>query len=258
MTSPTFRRIRLLDTRLDKITEDDVLRWADEMIGRASLNNQIVVVNVAKLVKARKEESLKDVIETAGLVCADGLPLVWVSKLFGDPLPGRVTGIDLMYALLSHGNRKRWSFFFLGATQDVVLDVVNKATEQYSNIVVAGYHNGYFGPDDEGGIVEEIAASKANILFIGFGSPRKELFVERWRSRLNVNVIHGVGGSFDVFAGKTRRAPVWMQNAGLEWFFRLVQEPVRMVPRYATTNTIFILLVIEEIFKRLIKRKGLR
>ncbi|MGB2870098.1 MAG: WecB/TagA/CpsF family glycosyltransferase, partial [Bacteroidota bacterium] len=120
---------------------------------------------------------------------------------------------------------------------------------EYPHVKIAGYRNGYFSKSEEEGIVQTIAESGANILFIGFGSPKKEYFVEEWKERFRVHVVHGVGGSFDVYAGKTKRAPFWMQNAGLEWLFRLLQEPRRMFWRYLSTNTAFLLLVSKELFK---------
>jgi N-acetylglucosaminyldiphosphoundecaprenol N-acetyl-beta-D-mannosaminyltransferase len=204
------------------------------------------VVNVAKLVRAREDRNLHRIIEEADLVGVDGMALVWYSKLLPECLPEKVSGIDIMMNMFRTGNDERWSFYFLGATEQVIQRTVGNFKRDYRNAIVAGSRNGYFKMDDEPHIVEEIGRSGANILLIGFGSPRKEMFVEQWKGQFGVNVIHGVGGSFDVYAGVTKRAPTWMQSAGLEWLYRLVQEPVRLFSRYAVSNTKFLLLVIRD------------
>jgi N-acetylglucosaminyldiphosphoundecaprenol N-acetyl-beta-D-mannosaminyltransferase len=121
--------------------------------------------------------------------------------------------------------------------------------EHYPGVRIAGYHNGFFSSDDEERIADEIRSSQADILFVALPTPRKENFLRRWRQHMGVSVCHGVGGSFDVMAGLTKRAPGWMQKCGMEWFYRLVQEPSRMWKRYLVTNTTFVWLSIVEIVR---------
>ena len=145
--------------------------------------------------------------------------------------------------------------YFFGATQEVIDKVTARVRVEFPNVRIAGYRNGYFDMEkDSENIVEEINASKANILLLGFGTPFKEQFVGKWKSRLKVNIIHGVGGSFDVYAGKVSRAPRILQRTGLEWFYRLLQEPRRMFGRYFITNTKFFFLLIKEPFVRHVHR----
>ncbi len=167
----------------------------------------------------------------------------------GTPLPERVAGIDIMYHLLQLACKKNYSVFFLGAKPDVVKKVARTAQKNYPGLHLAGFRDGYFDKTEENQVAEQIKQSNADILFVGISSPKKENFLRSWRSVINVPVCHGVGGSFDVVAGITKRAPLWMQNAGLEWLFRLMQEPRRMWKRYMITNSIFIKLSIQEIFK---------
>jgi N-acetylglucosaminyldiphosphoundecaprenol N-acetyl-beta-D-mannosaminyltransferase len=206
----------------------------------------IAVLNAAKLVKMRSDRQLDRSVRSADLIGADGVPLVWASRILGNPLPGRVNGTDLMYRLLEKANEKRYRIFFFGASADVLDRVVERVKRDYPGVSIGGFRHGYFAPQEEATIVSEIQASRSDILFIAFGTPKKELWVSRYLSSMEVPVVHGVGGSFDVLAGVVRRAPVWMQRNGLEWLFRLLQEPRRMSGRYLVTNTIFLALLAKE------------
>ena len=199
---------RILGCRIDPVTMEDVLRWAKENIDNHVYGKYINVLNVAKLVKAKEDAELFNTIEDADLVGADGVPLVWLSNFIGRKLPERINGTDLMMELFSRANRERWSIYFLGATEETIEQVVAKVGREYPMIRIAGYRNGYFSMEnDSEQIVKQINSSDANILFLGFGTPLKEQFVSKWKNSLRVNVIHGVGGSFDVYAGKVPRAP---------------------------------------------------
>jgi len=234
--------------RIDKVSLEDTLEHCDQFI-RTRVPHQIVVVNVAKLVKAKADRKLRRIINEADLVGADGMPLVWLSKLLRDPIPSRVNGTDLMDELVERAAEKGYSIYFLGARPEVVRRVVAIYKEQYPSLKIAGYRDGYFNPEEEAAVVDEIRESRADIIFLAFGSPKKEKFVRHWLYRMNVPVVHGVGGSFDVVAGVTRRAPYWMQNAGLEWFYRFLQEPGRMWKRYLITNVTFLAVVVAELFR---------
>lgn len=238
-----------LRVRVDKIGLDDTLEHCERFI-RTRVPHQIVVVNVAKLVKAKTDRALRRIINEADLVGADGVPLVWISKILGDPIPGRVNGTDLMERLVKRAAERGHSIYFLGAKPEVVEKVVRIYRTKYPALKVAGYRDGYFKPEEEDQVADEIRESRADIIFLAFGSPKKEIFVRKYLYRMGVPVVHGVGGSFDVVAGVTRRAPVWMQNWGLEWLFRLVQEPGRMWKRYLLTNAGFALLLVAELFRR--------
>ncbi len=240
---------RILGCRLDPVTMEDVLQWAKEHIDSGVYGKYINVLNVAKLVKAKEDPELFATIEDADLVGADGVPLVWLSRFIGRKLPERINGTDLMMELLARANREHWSIYFFGATEETAGQVIAKVSREYPHLRIAGYRNGYFDMDkDSEHIVELINAANANILFLGFGTPHKEQFVGKWKNKLKVNVIHGVGGSFDVYAGKVPRAPKLMQRMGLEWLYRMLQEPQRMFGRYFRTNTKFFYILLKEIF----------
>ncbi|WP_250433645.1 WecB/TagA/CpsF family glycosyltransferase [Hanstruepera flava] len=208
-----------------------------------------VVVNAGKIVAMQDDLQLRNSVNESDLINADGQAVVWASKILGKPLKERVSGIDLMINLVKIAHEKKYKIFFFGAKEEVVKEVVDTYSKKYSDEIIAGYRNGYFKKEDEKEIAKQISDSGANMLFVAISSPIKENFLFDNRELLkNVNFIMGVGGSFDVVAGKVKRAPLWMQKSGLEWFYRLIQEPERMWKRYLVGNTKFILLVFKAKF----------
>src|SRR5690606_7493340 len=211
--------------------------------------NQIhhCVVNAGKIVALQKDLQLRKSVNESDIINADGQAVVWASRFLGKHLKERVAGIDLMVNLVELAYKKNYKIFFFGAKEAVVKTVVKKYSNQYSSDIIAGYRNGYFDKNEETNIAKQISDSDANILFVAISSPTKENFLYENKELLKkVNFIMGVGGSFDVVAGVVKRAPVWMQKAGLEWFYRFAQEPRRMWKRYLVGNTKFILLVLRE------------
>ncbi len=211
---------------------------------------QHVVVNVAKFVAMQKDNTLKRIISNCNVINADGMPLVWASKIIGNPLPCRVAGVDLFQELVAVCALKGYKPYFFGAKPWVVEKVVDTFKKKYPSLEIAGFRNGYFDQSEEAQIANDIKKSNADILFVGFSSPMKENFLNHWMTLMQVPFCMGVGGSFDIVAGKTIRAPVWMQKAGMEWFYRILQEPKRMWKRYAKTNPVFIWLVLKELVKK--------
>ncbi len=219
------------------------------------------MVNVAKFVAMQKDKNLKRIISNCNIINADGMPLVWASKLIGTSLPCRVAGVDLFQELVAVCAKKKYRPYFFGAEQWVVEKVIDTFIKDYPGLEVAGFRNGYFDAPEESQIAENIKNSHADMLFVGFSSPMKENFLNKWMVKMQVPFCMGVGGSFDIVAGKTRRAPLWMQNSGMEWFYRILQEPKRMWKRYAKTNPVFIWMVLKELVKhdiRKLQKKGLK
>ncbi|MDY0964455.1 WecB/TagA/CpsF family glycosyltransferase [Massilia sp. CFBP9026] len=214
---------------------------------RARRPHQHVVVNVDKLVKASRDEDLRRIINACDLVNVDGMPVVWASRLLGKPLKERVAGIDLFEALMGRAADKGWRVFLLGARPDVVREVAATYARRYPGLVLAGVRDGYWqGEDAEAGVVRQVRDSRADLLFVAISSPRKEQFLGLYQAEMRIPFAMGVGGSFDVATGRVKRAPAWMQTAGLEWFFRFLQEPRRMFRRYFIDDMAFIWLVIKE------------
>lgn len=209
---------------------------------------QIGVLNAAKVVNAARDTGLHEAMLSCDVILADGQSVVWASRMLGEPLPERVTGIDLFVRLLELADAEHLSVFLLGATPEVVEKVATVMGTTYPGARLAGYRDGYF--DDAEAVAQEIAASHADMLFLGMTSPKKEKFLERYQPIMNVPVTHGVGGSFDILAGVTKRAPERWQRMGMEWAYRLVQEPGRMWKRYLRTNVLFSVMIARELVSR--------
>ncbi len=236
-------RILLLNANIDNYSMQETLDKIEKTIASRQLIHH-VVVNAAKIVAMQESISLRRSVNEADLINADGQAVVWASKILGKPLKERVAGIDLMTNLVKLAHKKKYKIFFFGAKESVVSKVVDIYTKKYSKDIIAGYRNGYYNANQEQEIANQIAHSGAQILFVAISSPTKELFLHRHKDLLSkLNFVMGVGGSFDVEAGLVKRAPIWVQNNGLEWLYRLLQEPKRMWKRYVVGNTKFILLV---------------
>lgn len=241
-----MNRINILNTNIDNYCTEETLGLIEQTIDNQK-QLHLVVVNASTIVDMQSDVQLRQSVNESDLINADGQAVVWASKILGKPLKERVAGTDLMISLVAMAYQKHYRIFFFGAKEEVVKKVVEKYANQYSSDIIAGYRNGYFKKEEEQDIAKEIANSGANLLFIAISSPTKENFVHENKQLLkNVNFIMGVGGAFDVVSGKTKRAPLWMQDSGLEWFYRFMQEPRRMWKRYLVGNTKFILLVLKE------------
>ncbi len=245
-----MQRIEICHIPVDVLTMQETIDRIDTAIGRKEPIHH-VVINAAKVVNAQKDEALKASIVDCDIINADGQAIVWASRFLGKALPERVAGIDLMEALVKLAHQKKYKIFFFGAKEEIVGEVVNKYVAQYGPEIIAGYRNGYFSKEEEPAIARGIASSGADILFVAMGSPKKEIFLNTYKNEIRVPFIMGVGGSFDVVAGFVKRAPAWMQRSGLEWFYRVIQEPGRMWKRYLFGNSKFIYLVFREKIKQL-------
>ena len=206
----------------------------------------VTTANASHLCMMRRDPALRAACQAADLAVADGMSVVWALRLLGRPVRERVAGIDLMTQLLDAGSRDRLRVYFLGARPEVVERLLAHCRTRYPGLAIAGSHDGYFTADDEPAIVADIRAQAPHVLFIGMPSPFKEVFAEQHRGPLQVPVIIGVGGSFDVLAGVIARAPIAAQRLGLEWAWRLLLEPRKLWRRYLTTNSEFIWLVCRE------------
>lgn len=247
-----MERIKFLNCLMDISTMEEIVSTIENRITKKAFT-QHVVVNVAKLVNMRTDFALRNSVETCDIINIDGMGVVLGARFLGHNVPERVAGVDLFYELLAMSTEKKFSVFLLGAKDDVVTKTAEKVQQLYPGLKIAGYHHGYFW-DDEAAMVEKIRQSGAQLLFVAITSPKKENFINRWKDQLGVNFVMGVGGTFDVVSGKVKRAPLWMQNWGLEWLYRVIQEPGRMWKRYLTTNTKFAFLLINEKLKQLLGR----
>jgi N-acetylglucosaminyldiphosphoundecaprenol N-acetyl-beta-D-mannosaminyltransferase len=240
---PRQPRVELFGVPADPLTMDETVEAVRGFL-RCGAAHQHVCLNAAKVVELDRHPELAATITQCSLVSVDGQAVVWASRFLGQPVPERVAGIDLFERLLAESADTGRRVYLLGARKDVVTDVARIATERFPGLVIAGARSGYWAPEEEAQVVAAVAASRADLLFVALPSPRKELFMDGWATELGVPFRMGVGGSFDVMAGRTTRAPRWMQQIGMEWAFRLAQEPRRMFRRYLVGNTAFVLLTL--------------
>ena len=245
------KRINFMDVPLDVLTMSETIARIDEAM-RSRTRLQQVVVNVAKFVMMRSNEELRRDVVEFDLINVDGMGIVIAARLLGFGKIERIAGIDLMREALRLCAEKGYRPYFFGAKQEVLNKAIIEIKRLFPAIDVAGCRNGYFKSEDELGIVNTIRASKADCLFIAISSPTKERFIRRYRDELGVSFVMGVGGSIDVIAGFVKRAPLWTQKWGLEWAFRLGQEPRRMWKRYLFTNSMFAIILSGTLLRRML------
>ncbi len=231
----------LLGARIDALGMHEAVEMVTGLVtkGRPS---QVITMNPEYLYRAQKEPLLLDIANRAALVTADGVGIVWAARMAGRPVPERVTGIDLMLALLERAGERGWRVFLLGAAPGVAEKAAEKARECWPSLVVCGTHHGYFEAGEDAKIIEKVRAAAPDLLFLGMGAPKQELWGARYLQDLGVPVVMGVGGSFDVLAGKVKRAPAWLRKLHLEWLGRLLREPRRW--RRQTVLPKFMLMVL--------------
>jgi len=242
-------RIEMMGCQIDNLSMEETLQTVEAFV-QTGLPHQHVVINVDKLVKASRDDKLRRIINDCQLINVDGMPVVWASRLLGKPLKERVAGVDLFESLMRRSAEKGWRVYLLGARQDVVSAVEQVYTVKYPGLTIAGYRNGYWKPEEEAEVVKRIKATQADILFVAISSPKKEHFLGRYQAEMKIPFAMGVGGTFDVVVGKVKRAPVWMQKSGLEWFYRFLQEPRRMFKRYFIDDMFFLWLLVKELVRR--------
>lgn len=187
----------------------------------------VVTANPEIVMAASKDDRLMHILREAGLITADGIGIVMAAKWKGEPVPGRVTGYDMLLRLLELGDRHRWSFYFLGTDEDTSRKAVEAIAARYPNVGIAGRHNGFFKPEEEPAIVENIFAAKPDFLIVAMGAPHAERWIYRNKSKLGAKIAMGVGGSLDIIAGKVHRAPDFWIKLNLEWLYRLLSNPSR-------------------------------
>ena len=234
-----MKSIQILNCDFDAVALADMTEWARDWI-HSGRRGYICTVNVAILMMMRSDPKLQRFVDRASLVVADGQPLVWASHLQQDHLPERVTGIDLVDELCVLAAKEGFGVYFLGARRNVIETVAQRLANRHPGLEVSGIADGYFEATEASQRAQAIHNSGAKILIVGMGMPLQEEFIENHWDQLGVQLAIPVGGSFDVIAGTTRRAPVFLQRIGMEWSFRLAQEPRRLWKRYLVTNTQFV------------------
>lgn len=234
-----MKAIQILNCGFAPVTLADTVDWARSWI-ESGQRGYICTVNVAILMMMRSDPKLQSFVDGASLVVVDGQPLVWASHLQADHLPERVTGVDLVDELCGLAAKEGFGVYLLGARHDVVETAARRLRDRFPGLEISGIADGYFDATEAPLRAKAICESGAKILFVGMGVPRQEEFIESHWDELGAPLAVPVGGSFEVVAGTARRAPAFLQRIGMEWSFRLAQEPRRLWKRYLVTNTQFI------------------
>lgn len=238
MTGVPMYRTNVCGVPVDALTMSESLQVAQDLIA-AGGPHQHVVVNAAKVVQALRDPELMQIISGCAMINADGMAVVWAARFLGNPISERVAGIDFMLQLWHLAARKNYRVALLGATPEVVASAAESARHEGVEIVLA--LDGYWTMAQEGAVVDAVRLARPDLLFLAIPSPRKERFLSEHLQFMGVSLVVGVGGSFDIVAGVTKRAPNWAQRMGLEWLFRLLQEPRRMFMRYLVGNSLFMM-----------------
>jgi N-acetylglucosaminyldiphosphoundecaprenol N-acetyl-beta-D-mannosaminyltransferase len=225
-------RVDMFGVPLARIDMEGALARIDEFVAERS-PHMVVTSDTPSIVRSRDDAEYQEIVRAADMVTADGRGVVWMARVLGLPLKERVSGVDLVERICQRAVEKRYSAYLLGAMPGVAEEAARALAGRCPGLRIAGTHHGYFTADEEPEIVRTIAESKPDILFVALGAPRQEKWIRRHMSELQVPVAIGVGGAFDVLAGRVPRAPAWMQRAGIEWLFRLVREPTRLPRMWA-------------------------
>ena len=233
--------IAMLGVPFDQVTTADTLEVIRGIIA-SGLPHYAATANVDFVVQARGDLELRRILTEADLVLCDGMPLVWASGFLGRKLPERVTGSDLVPLLLAEAAREGWRVFFLGGTEESIAGAAQNVQAQHPALKLVGAYSPPFRSlleMDHEAIVQRVKAAKPDLLFVAFGCPKQEKWINMHFRRAGVPLSIGVGATIDFLAGTVRRAPVWMQRSGLEWVFRWLQEPRRLFRRYVTGLWVF-------------------
>ncbi len=240
MADTATRRVHLLNGRFDALTEQECVAAIVDRCRRGE-RGWVTTVNVAILMMMRQDPKLQSFVDRGALNVVDGQPIVWLGRLLRRPVPQRVAGIDLVGHLCAAAAAEGLQLFILGGTPEVIDTVGERLRAEHPGLQLE-WADGYFTADEAPVRAAAVGATRPDILLVGMGVPRQERFIDEQWELLGCTVAIGVGGSFDVLSGLRRRAPEWMQDRGLEWIYRLRQEPRRLFMRYLTSGSRFLAL----------------
>ena len=238
-------RIMILNTLIDVLDVSQTIDIVEQYV-HSKTPLHLMGVNADKINELNKNGRMRQIVNSCGIITADGASVVMASRFLKKPLPERIAGIDLMERLIALSEQKGYSVYFLGAKQTVVEKVVQVFHQKYPHLNITGFRNGYFKESEWPMISIQLKEKNPDFVFVGITSPLKEYLIEYLQDDGNQCVFMGVGGSFDVLSGNIARAPLWLQKMNLEWLFRMIQEPRRLFKRYFVGNWIFIKSVIKE------------
>ena len=241
---PPRNAITLHGMRIDRLTMEGALEYVASFIASGKPHH-IVTADASMVMTFREDKDFAAIVENAALITPDGAGILWACKRQGTPIPAKVSGVDLSAKLVEISGQRGWRVFFFGGAPGVAEAAAQKMRERFPEAVICGVRDGYYKADEENAVAEQIAATKPDILLVAMGIPRQEKFIARQKERVGAKVYIGVGGTLDVFSGTVKRAPVWMQRSGLEWFYRIASNPnaarlkkLAALPRFALLTLI--------------------
>lgn len=227
--------MKFLNTYIDNVTMQEALECIDQIIKRG-IPSYVVTPNVDHIVRLEHDEEFQDIYKNAELILTDGKPLLWIANRLKTPIKEKVSGSDLFPKVCEMAAKKHYKMFFLGAKEGVAATAAKNLQKRFPGLEVVKTYSPSFGfekkPEEMKKIIKMMKETKPDILIVGLGCPKQEKFVYKYAKPLGVPISLCLGASIDFEAGNVKRAPKWMQNAGLEWFYRLVKEPKRMFKRY--------------------------
>lgn len=221
-----FPTVSVFEIPFSKLSMKDTVKFLTEAV-QSGQPHHVITANPIMVMTAVNHPEYKQMMQSAEIIVPDGTGIVWAASVGGEPLEGRVTGFELLHELLKVGETYRWKFFLLGTTAEVIQEAAERLQMQYPAAIICGYRDGFFGPDEDAAVIEQIRAASPDILFVARGADNQEPWIAQHKQALQVPVVMGVGGSFDIISGKLKRAPKVFQKLRLEWFYRLLKEPTR-------------------------------
>lgn len=221
------KKVPILNVLIDSVTMTEAVQKIEGFM-KSKTPHLVATANAEMIMMANRDAELKDILNNAALVVPDGAGTVWAARHHGYAMPERVAGVDMTQQLLALSAKKKYRVFFLGAAPGIAEKAKKQAEKKYKSLSVVGVHDGYFNDATEPEVINQIKAARPHLLLVALGVPRQEKWIKQHMDELNVPVLIGVGGTFDVMAGVVKRAPVWMQRAKLEWLYRGMKQPQRI------------------------------
>lgn len=246
-------KIDMLGLKFDNLSLQESLDTIETFI-QEGRPRQIFTPNAALVVWAHQDSYLRDVYNRTDMLTADGFGVTMASRLLRKPVKGNVPAVSMFFDFLPIAEAKGYRIYLFGARPEVVEKATANIRREYPKIQIVGFHHGHYRADEESAILADIKAAQPHIVFVAMSTPQKERFIDTFKEQLGVPVMVGVGGTFDIAAGVTKLAPGWIRRNGIEWLYRLIQEPRRLWRRYATTHPAFIYLVARSFFIDLFRR----
>lgn len=233
-------RVKFMNTEIDNLTMKDALEKIDELI-KENKNAYVVTPNVDHIIQLERGGELVDVYKNADLILCDGKPLIWISKWYGTPIKEKISGSDLFPRLCEMSAKRGYKMFFLGAAEGVAAKAAENLEKRFLGLKIVGTYSPPYGFEKDKREMEKIKKmikyADPHILIVGLGSPKQELFILHHKDELNVPICLGLGASLDFEAGEVKRAPKWMADHGLEWIYRITQDPKRLAKRYLVDDS---------------------